>query len=159
MKDLVHPRCSGECLELRGKRNHCTSPRGGHRQCRREEERGLGGVSLSEGVSLSHRHGHSRQTLPGALCQGGVSLRSALGMRSPVASRTRARRRRSLFSPLPRAACAASRGHGRLSPRQGGSAELMRGPRRRESAFPFDWFTLRPLVCVLFCCLFLSQDA
>lgn len=34
---------------------------------------GTRGVSLSEGVSLSHRHGHSRQTLPGALCQGGVS--------------------------------------------------------------------------------------
>lgn len=56
-------------------------------QCTREEERGLWGGSLFEGVSLvSHRHGHIRQTTAwGALPVWGPFKASA-GLRSPVAT-------------------------------------------------------------------------
>lgn len=52
--------------------------------------------------------------------QGGVSLRAALGMRSPVASRTCVGRKMSLFTQLPRAPCTCEAcGHRGNFPRQG----------------------------------------
>lgn len=72
MKDLVNRDVAENAQDREGSGIRAPPARRSTGTVRREEERGLWGCVSIRGVSLSHRHGHSRQTLPGPFARRGL---------------------------------------------------------------------------------------